>query len=317
MQGRGNGELAEVEDPEMASSRRWVRAACAVQIVLCVGLIAVALAQRGRGLALLALQPFFISAAVLGSYGATFDRPSAVFAHALGSAGLSVVFAIFILASTFLQDDAAKPDWWILIINMPMDLYLLFASFLSLRLSLAMRRVRRELMMLRERIRQEFEANDHAPFHNTAARCHSNHDEALERRMQAAARHAGAVEARWRPQTPGQSISKDFCCPISMSVMIDPVHKLSFLHPPVSHDWPILITILDDAPWCFTSHRPALQVIAADGHSYEREYIARWLTEHSTSPLTGRVMPNKELIPNHRLRQIIQSHGIADTQLLL
>jgi hypothetical protein len=46
-------------------------------------------------------------------------------------------------------------------------------------------------------------------------------------------------------------------------------------------------------------------VIAGDGHSYEREAIERWLMGHRTSPLTGRVMPGTTLIPNHRLRQLI------------
>ena len=34
-------------------------------------------------------------------------------------------------------------------------------------------------------------------------------------------------------------------------------------------------------------------VIAADGHTYEREAIARWITTNNTSPLTGGVLKNK------------------------
>ena len=34
-------------------------------------------------------------------------------------------------------------------------------------------------------------------------------------------------------------------------------------------------------------------VMAADGHSYEREAILRWLRGHRTSPLTGRKAPTR------------------------
>ena len=63
--------------------------------------------------------------------------------------------------------------------------------------------------------------------------------------------------------------TSDFLCPISREVMRDPV-------------------------------------LAGDGHSYEREAIERWLVGHRTSPLTGRVMPSNALLPNHRLRALIQ-----------
>ena len=64
-------------------------------------------------------------------------------------------------------------------------------------------------------------------------------------------------------------LKQDLRCPITLEVMADPV-------------------------------------IASDGHSYEREAIQRWFQTHRTSPLTGRVMPNQDLIPNHRLRTLIQ-----------
>ena len=41
-------------------------------------------------------------------------------------------------------------------------------------------------------------------------------------------------------------------------------------------------------------------------HSYERHSIERWLAAHATSPLTGRALPHKELVPNHRLRAVIE-----------
>ena len=50
-------------------------------------------------------------------------------------------------------------------------------------------------------------------------------------------------------------------------------------------------------------------VIAGDGHSYERSAIERWLSGHRTSPLTGPVRESNELLPNHRLRALIQDLG--------
>ena len=54
-------------------------------------------------------------------------------------------------------------------------------------------------------------------------------------------------------------------------------------------------------------------VIASDGHSYEREAIAKWLLFSSLSPLTGKPLPDKVLLPNHCLRsQINQFCKIVD-----
>ena len=60
----------------------------------------------------------------------------------------------------------------------------------------------------------------------------------------------------------------DFICPITTEVMSDPV-------------------------------------MAADGHSYERSAIERWLATKSTSPLTGSELEHRILIPNHTLRRQI------------
>ena len=61
----------------------------------------------------------------------------------------------------------------------------------------------------------------------------------------------------------------DFICPITTEVMVDPV-------------------------------------TAADGHSYERSAIERWLTTKSTSPLTGEELEFTRLFPNHTLRRMIR-----------
>ena len=59
-----------------------------------------------------------------------------------------------------------------------------------------------------------------------------------------------------------------FICPISLEIMSDPV-------------------------------------IAADGTTYERICIERWLESHDTSPKTNQVLPSKALIPNYSIRNCI------------
>jgi len=39
-------------------------------------------------------------------------------------------------------------------------------------------------------------------------------------------------------------------------------------------------------------------VIAADGHTYEKEAIQAWLHQHSSSLVTGKALEHKYLIPN-------------------
>ena len=48
-------------------------------------------------------------------------------------------------------------------------------------------------------------------------------------------------------------------------------------------------------------------VVAADGHSYERSAITKWLSESPTrlSPVTGLPLQNAHLIPNHALRMLV------------
>ena len=52
-------------------------------------------------------------------------------------------------------------------------------------------------------------------------------------------------------------------------------------------------------------------VNTADGHTYSRAGIERWLADHDTSPLTGLRLPNKRLIPNHALRNAIEEGGFG------
>lgn len=63
---------------------------------------------------------------------------------------------------------------------------------------------------------------------------------------------------------------KDYCCPITNEIMVDPV-------------------------------------MAADGHSYERSAITTWLTKNNTSPLTREELEHKQVISNRTLKKAIQS----------
>eukprot|EP00966_Prymnesium_polylepis_P058453 1353642-Prymnesium_polylepis.1 len=45
--------------------------------------------------------------------------------------------------------------------------------------------------------------------------------------------------------------------------------------------------------------------IAADGHSYERTSLERWFEHSSLSPVTGKVLLHRCIVPNHALRNLI------------
>jgi hypothetical protein len=57
-------------------------------------------------------------------------------------------------------------------------------------------------------------------------------------------------------------------------------------------------------------------VIAADGHTYERSSISRWLQRKGTSPKTGEVMEHAELRPNTMVREAIQEWKLKQLQFL-
>eukprot|EP00908_Phaeocystis_cordata_P010072 Transcript_20916.p2 GENE.Transcript_20916~~Transcript_20916.p2 ORF type:complete len:375 (+),score=152.16 Transcript_20916:242-1366(+) len=52
-------------------------------------------------------------------------------------------------------------------------------------------------------------------------------------------------------------------------------------------------------------------VVCADGHSYERGAIEKWLQTRQTSPSTNAPLPHKNLVPNHALRNLIaEARGV-------
>ncbi len=47
--------------------------------------------------------------------------------------------------------------------------------------------------------------------------------------------------------------------------------------------------------------------IAADGHTYEKYAIEKWLYDHNTSPVTGQELPHKFILPNLAIQSIIRN----------
>ncbi|EOD06407.1 hypothetical protein EMIHUDRAFT_219298 [Emiliania huxleyi CCMP1516] len=84
-----------------------------------------------------------------------------------------------------------------------------------------------------------------------------------------AAEEQGPSSAAEAPAPREEEPPADFICPITTELMSDPV-------------------------------------MAADGHSYERSAIKRWLATKSTSPMTGEALVHSFLAPNHTLRRQIR-----------
>ena len=64
---------------------------------------------------------------------------------------------------------------------------------------------------------------------------------------------------------------------------------------------------LPNMPACPITGFPMIDpVVAADGHTYERSAIARWLTTSNKSPMTGSVLPHKNLVTNYGLMSSVQ-----------
>jgi len=95
---------------------------------------------------------------------------------------------------------------------------------------------------------------------------------ALQKNARLEAERRVAEEQPPQPEAPPREEEPppaDFICPITTELMSDPV-------------------------------------MAADGHSYERSAIERWLATKSTSPMTGEALVHSFLAPNHTLRRQIR-----------
>jgi len=299
-------DLFDVDDGPMLRNRQMVMAVCVVQVSVAI-LLGLLQAARRRGAILLILNPFFIAAGVLGYLGAKRCQPVLVMAHFTGSAGLSLLFGFFILAESFLK--RSGQDLFVFFINFPMDLFLLSTAGFSVTLYLSLVKYHAALKEHRQQMREHFQlleagergggggagggaggggsggsprgpAGGWAESPGPAGRAGS----AARARLEQLPRDeppiddaAGLVGGHGHGLGVGLGaglgvgpggLRDDLRCPISLEVMRDPV-------------------------------------MAADGHSYERASIERWLAAHRTSPMTGRVLPHTELVPNHRLRGVI------------
>ena len=68
----------------------------------------------------------------------------------------------------------------------------------------------------------------------------------------------------------------------------------------------VITDALSDFVCCCTFGIMDDPVILSDGHSYERSFITVWLRTYNTSPKTGAVLVNKNIIPNHTLKGTIE-----------
>lgn len=74
----------------------------------------------------------------------------------------------------------------------------------------------------------------------------------------------------------------------------------------------LVLEALPNMPPCPITGEPMRDpVVAADGHTYERAAIARWLAESNKSPLTGAVLSHKDLVPNYMLLSSLQEAAAA------
>jgi hypothetical protein len=72
---------------------------------------------------------------------------------------------------------------------------------------------------------------------------------------------------------------------------------------------------LPNMPPCPITGFPMVEpVVAADGHTYERAAIARWLKTSDKSPMTGSVLLHKELVPNYGLMSSVQEAAVRERQ---
>lgn len=76
-------------------------------------------------------------------------------------------------------------------------------------------------------------------------------------------------------------------------------------------------SIVDESPFlCPIGYDIMIDpVICADGHSYDRVNIEKWLAHHNTSPKTNLPISNRLLFPNHDLREAIQLYLSQKTKI--
>ncbi|CAI5949382.1 unnamed protein product [Closterium sp. NIES-65] len=79
--------------------------------------------------------------------------------------------------------------------------------------------------------------------------------------------------------------------------------SLSTLSPPLPHLGTLFHPL---SPLSTAQEMMVNPVLAADGHTYEKEAIESWLESSDRSPMTNEQLPSKDLVPNHAVRAMIK-----------
>ena len=106
-----------------------------------------------------------------------------------------------------------------------------------------------------------------------------------------------------RDEAPGPAAADAADMDIKPDMRIDTSAVLADAVPPGHMLCPISLDLMHDP------------VVAADGHSYERGYIQRWLRQSAVSPKNNSPLDSACLVPNHNLRkgiiEWVEAHTFA------
>jgi len=111
-------------------------------------------------------------------------------------------------------------------------------------------------------------------------------------------RTTGTVRAIYIPSIPstehGDESDADFDDAVDLEKLDETVSKMP--------------DTLSEPLMCPITQRVMLNpVVAADGHTYEKEAIVRWLISKDKSPLTGEKLNDQSLRRNHNIRKLVSS----------
>ena len=104
----------------------------------------------------------------------------------------------------------------------------------------------------------------------------------------------------WAAITPASAAATTTAPPQTTAATTQATPHLTFTSARVQHDFTTMVT-------CPITNEVFVDpVVAADGNTYEREAIQRWLAGSDRSPLAGVQLRSKELVPNHALRHVVE-----------
>ncbi len=106
------------------------------------------------------------------------------------------------------------------------------------------------------------------------------------------------------------NVDEDYDDDISLELDDEEIASVNTLSDESNKSVAVVQATSSKMPCCPISGQPMKEpVVAADGHTYEKKAITRWLRTSNISPLTGQDLPHKELIPNYLL---ISTFGNTD-----